>query len=147
MLVLEPLGTNETLAEKARVLLNEYLLNLIVLYLMGHVPVCLHMDPGIRARAPAEHGRRGPSMHVYVPVLVNCNRVSIGVPQILAEVHGGLGDYCQVRFLEACEIKSEDEHARVHIGEVRLVIVMAVLLIDEVDWVFVVDLRVNSILS
>ena len=86
-------------------------------------------------------------MHVYVPVLVNCNRVAIGVSPILSEIHGRLRDYSQVRLLEACEIKSEDEHARGNIGEVPPVITMAILLIDEVDWIFVVDLGGNSVLS
>ena len=147
MLVLELFGTNETLAQKARALFNEYLLQLIMLYLMSHVPVSLHMYPGIRSRAPAEHIRRGPSMHIYVPVLVNRYSVAIGVSLILSEIHGRLRDYSQVRLLEACEIKSEDEHARGDIGEVPPVITMTILLIDEVDWIFVVDLCGNSILS
>ena len=86
-------------------------------------------------------------MYVYVSILVNCNRVAIGVSIILSEIHGGLRDYSQACFIEACKIKSEDEHAGVDICEVRPVIIMAILLIDEVDWVFVVDLCVNSIPS
>ena len=86
-------------------------------------------------------------MHVYVPVLVNCYRVAIGVSPILSEIHGRLRDYSQVSFLEACEIKPEDEHASGDIGEVPIVIGMTILLIDEVDWIFVVDLSGNSILS
>jgi hypothetical protein len=147
MLVLELFGTNETLAQKARALFNEYLLQLIMLYLMSHVPVSLHMYPGIRSRAPAEHIRSGSSMHIYVPVLVNCYRVAIGVSLILSKIHGRLRNYSQVSFLEACEIKPEDEHARGDIGEVPPVIVMTILFIDEVDWIFGVDLCGNSILS
>lgn len=84
-------------------------------------------------------------MYIYVAVLVNCYRVAIGVAPILSKIHGRLRNYREIRFLEASEIKSEDEHASVHIGEVPPVIVMTILFIDEVDWVFGVDLCGNSI--
>ena len=86
-------------------------------------------------------------MHVYVPILVNSYRVAICVTSVLSEIDGCLWDFSEFIFIEACEIKSEDEHASVHIGVVRPVIAVAILLIDEVDWVFIFDQCVNSILS